>query len=94
MAHYQEEGPEWNYEGFPSPELAREFARRWVRDSLEELREPDQTAKDLRSIWFMFGEDAVTDGFGGLDELDYFIEHPATEDERDWKAILKTRKTG
>ena len=29
-------------DGFPTFELAKEFARRWVRDSVEEQRKPGQ----------------------------------------------------
>ena len=86
---------EKNYvvEGFPTVELANEFARRWVRDSVEELRALNQTREELRSLWFIFGEDAsVLAGephYAGSHELDYFIEHPATAEERDWQAIQR-----
>ncbi len=89
MAHAQDPENERDYEGFPTPELAREFARRWVRDSVEELRTPEQAAGELRTLWFVFGEDALTDGYKGSDDLVYFIEHPATRRERDWVAVLK-----
>jgi hypothetical protein len=85
--------PEKNFvvEGFPTVELANEFARRRVRNSVEELREPNQTNGDLRRLWHMFGEDAAVGGgephYAGSHELDYFIEHPATGEERDWRAI-------
>ena len=78
--------------GFPTFELAKEFARRWVRDSVEELRQPGQSEGELRSQWFMFGEDAsVLNGetrYVGSHEIDYFVTHPATRDERDWQAIM------
>jgi hypothetical protein len=80
-------------EGFPTVELANEFARRWVRDSVEELRTSNQTREELRRLWFIFGEDASVLGgephYAGSHELDYFIEHPATREERDWQAIQK-----
>jgi hypothetical protein len=78
-------------EGFPAVELANEFARRRVRDSLEELRALNQTGEELRRLWHTFGEDASVLGgephYAGSHELDYFIEHPATREERDWQAI-------
>ena len=78
-------------EGFPTVQLANEFARRWVRDSVEELRAVQQTSDDLRRLWHMFGQDASVVGgephYAGSHELDYFIEHPATGEERDWQAI-------
>ncbi|HLL14252.1 MAG TPA: hypothetical protein VK388_04170 [Pyrinomonadaceae bacterium] len=80
-------------QGFPTVQLANEFARRWVRDSVEELREPNQIKEDLRRLWHMFGQDASVLGgephYAGSHELDYFIEHPATAEERDWQAIKK-----
>lgn len=77
--------------GFPTFALAKEFARRWVRGSVEELRRPGQSQDELRRLWFMFGEDASVLGgephYAGSHELDYFVAHPATRDERDWQAI-------
>jgi hypothetical protein len=79
--------------GFPTFELAKEFARRRVRDSVEELRGAGRTKEELRRRWFTFGEDAcVVQGgphYAGSHELDFFIEHPATAEERDWKAVEK-----
>ncbi len=89
MSHYHDPDNERDHDGFPSAELAKEFARRWVRDSLEELRKPGQTAEELREMWFIFGEDAFTEGYKGSDELDYFIAHPATAEECDWESVLK-----
>ena len=92
MYHYQDPDSEFTISGFLSFELAREFARRWVRDSLEDHRKPDQARKELRESWFMFGEDAVVIGgdyYAGCGELDFFIDNTATAEERDWKAIKK-----
>lgn len=79
----------YSIRGFPSLETAREFARRFVRDSLEELRAPNQTRDELRRLWFLFGEDASVEGtgHGGSSELDFFIDNPATPEERDWVAL-------
>jgi hypothetical protein len=80
-------------DGFQTFELAKEFARRWVRDSVEEQRKPGQSAEDLRRMWHTFGEDAsVLEGephYAGSHELDYFVEHPASPEERDWQAVKK-----
>jgi hypothetical protein len=42
----------------------------------------------------MFGEDASVLGgepphYAGSHELDYFLDHPATAEERDWQAIKR-----
>lgn len=80
-------------EGFPTVELANEFARRRVRDSVEELRTSNQTKEELRRLWHTFGEDASVLGgephYAGSHELDHFIEHPATGEEHDWQAIKR-----
>ena len=79
--------------GFSTFELAKEFARRRVRDSVEELRSPGLTKEELRGQWFTFGEDAsVIQGephYAGSHELDFFIAHPATREERDWQAVKR-----
>jgi hypothetical protein len=88
---YAEQG--YTKGGFPSLEVAKEFARRWTRDSVEELRSPGQSPEDLRKAWVIFGEDAMVlgDGYKGSDELDFFITHPATSDERDWQSLDPAR---
>ncbi len=90
--HSTKGGP-WVIEGFPTLDLAREFARRWVRDSLEEMRKPNQTHEELKTIWSEFGDKAsvkLEDGYYEVSsEIDDFIDHPATPEERDWKTIKK-----
>jgi hypothetical protein len=87
--HYHDPEYEVRIDGFPTPEAATEYARRRVRDSVEEFRTPECSASELRHMWFTFGEDVVVLGGGwkGLDELDYFVEHPATAAERDWQSL-------
>ena len=87
--------PEEDYviDGFPTFELAQEFARRRVRDSVEEQRKPGQSREELRRMWYTFGEDAsVLRGephYAGSHELDFFIAHPAAAEERDWQAVMR-----
>jgi hypothetical protein len=78
-------------EGFPAVELATEFARRWVRNSLENQRKSKQTKEELRKLWYAFGEDAMVLGrdYKGSSELDFFIDHPAKSREIDWQEIKK-----
>lgn len=72
--------------GFPTFELAREYARRRTRDSLEELRPQSTDAEDLKQRWILFGEDCIVvpGPYSGKAELDFFIANPATPEERDW----------
>ncbi|MFX0101568.1 MAG: hypothetical protein ACFFCS_18475 [Candidatus Hodarchaeota archaeon] len=89
MYHYQDDDANYQIDGFPTLELAIEFARRWTRDSLEDQRKPGQSRDDLRKMWYMFGEDAMVIGgdYSGSSELDFFLDNPATPGERDWQAI-------
>jgi hypothetical protein len=90
MARYDPED-DYTVGRFPTFELAKEFARRWVRDSVEELRKSGTSKEEVRRLWHSFGEDATVIGgderYAGSHELDFFIAHPATAEERDWKAI-------
>ena len=75
--------------GFPTAELATEYARRRTRDSVEELRRPTQSSRKLREQWLRFGEDCCVIGqpYCGVSEIEYFLTHPATSEERDWQSI-------
>ena len=85
MFHYDDES-EMIIRGFPKAELAREYAR-----SARELRSDGLPHDELRERWFIFGEDCVVigDSYTGFSELDFFIDHPATPEEKDWMAIEK-----
>ena len=95
MFHYHDPEHEYTVGGFPTRELAVEYARRVVRKSVEYFGQPNQTLEELREGWFHFGEDAVVIGgnWAGLKELDFFIDNPATPEEVDWQAISKQRFT-
>ena len=90
MFHYDEES-EVVLRGFPTRELAVEYARRRTRDSLEEFRTPQLSHAELKRQWYTFGEDCVVspEGYKGAADIDFFIDHPATPEERDWQAIEK-----
>ena len=77
-------------EGFPTIELARDYARCIVRSSVEHHRKPNQTAAELRKLWHLFGENATVlgQGYRGSKELDFFIENPL-EKELDCEEIRK-----
>ncbi|MGZ4808100.1 MAG: hypothetical protein ACXV7D_02120, partial [Thermoanaerobaculia bacterium] len=76
-------------DGFPTLEMATEYARRRTRDSLEEQRGNGQSAKELELAWRTFGEDCLVLGgqYKGSSEIDYFVKHPATAEERDWESL-------
>jgi hypothetical protein len=91
MFHHDDES-ETIIRGFRSVELATEYARRRTRDSLEELRRPNQSASALRQQWLLFGEDCCVIGqhYCAASEVDYFVTHPATREDRDWKSLERT----
>jgi hypothetical protein len=78
--------------GFPTLMHANEFARRYVRDSVERCRVPGASTKDVLEAWFAFGEDAeVVDaaeaGWRSAAELGDFADRPAGSEDRDWRAL-------
>jgi hypothetical protein len=78
--------------GFPTLMQANEFARRYVRDSVEHCRAAGMSTKDVLEAWFAFGEDAVVldadeGGWKSATELGDFVDHPADPEERDWRAL-------
>ncbi len=88
--HFEPE-EDYTIDGFPTLELAIEYARRIVRASIEHHRKPNQTKEELKTLWHLFGENAIVlgDDFKGSLELDFYIDNPATPEEVDWKAIAK-----
>lgn len=89
--HLHDEEEHYTIDGFPTKELAIEFARRWVRDSLEEMRDPTKTKEEIKNYWLAFGEDAmvIDGGYRGKSELDFFIDNPAIPEEINWKEIKR-----
>nr|WP_321984588.1 hypothetical protein [uncultured Lichenicoccus sp.] len=78
--------------GFPTMMHANAFARAYVRDSVERCRVPGTATREVLAAWFAFGEDAeVVDsadqGWRSANELDDFAAHPASDIERDWRAL-------
>jgi hypothetical protein len=78
--------------GFPTLMQANEFARRYVRDSVERCRAPGHSGRDVLETWFAFGEDAevvdaAENGWRSSAELADFSERPAGAEERDWRAL-------
>ena len=89
MFHYQDPEHEYEINGFSSLDHAQEYARRRVRDSLEDFRDQGKSDDEIGGDGYQFGEDAVVIGgnYAGASELEFFIQHPATTEERDWQSI-------
>ena len=84
-----EDGIVEDIKGFPTLMQANEFARRYVRDSIELCR---ASGGDVLAAWRMFGEDAYVldagdDVWRAETELSSFAASPATRSERDWRVL-------
>jgi hypothetical protein len=75
--------------GFTSLAHAIEFARRYVRDSIERCRTPAASAEEVIATWFAFGEDAEVPGsWSSAAELRSFAENPVRDPEqRNWRVL-------
>ena len=83
---FMEDGNEWWMHGFPTLELATEFARRWVRNCVEEARRD----LDAPLAWRQVGENALVPGhYDAGEDAPFFAAHPATAEEVDWQAIKR-----
>jgi hypothetical protein len=87
MAHRGEPDGERLVPGFGSLAEARAYAEARVRSSVEELRKPGIAASELRSLWFLYGEDCKVLGDAGSTDIDLYIAVPATSAECDWPAL-------
>jgi len=78
--------------GFPTLMQANEFARRYVRDSIERCRAPGASPASVIDLWRTFGEDAHAvdagdDTWRSEAELFTFAERRASREERNWRAL-------
>lgn len=77
--------------GFPTLMQANEFARRYVRDSLEHCRAAGMDAAAVIAAWSAYGEDAEVlggeDGWRSAPDLQAMAAQPATPDSRNWRAL-------
>ncbi len=83
--------------GFPTLMQANEFARAYVRDSVERCRLPGMSADEVLKTWFAFGEDAevleaAEEGWRSAAELADFAARAAAAHERNWRAFDPRRK--
>ncbi len=78
--------------GFSTLAHANEFARRYVRASIEACREPGMSAEEVVSAWLSFGEDAsvpdaAEQGFIGQDVASLFAHQPPDPDSLNWRIL-------
>ncbi len=80
--------------GFPTRELAIEYARRRTWSSVEQMRAPGLSREQVRSRWLALGEDCRVVGPEGViyaarSELDTFLDHPLPPERSDWLALYR-----
>ena len=65
-----------------------------MRSSVEHQRKSNVDREELKLLWYQFGEDATVLGndYAGGDELDFFLDNPATPEECDWQSIKQVSK--
>jgi len=92
--HRTDPEEEFEVEGFPTLEAAREYAMRRVRSSIEGLRKPGQSKEELYHSWKALGEEAVVEEgeYMGMVHFDTFCRNPATEEETNYLALDPRRK--
>lgn len=68
---------EWVIAGFATAEAAQEYARRFIRAAIEDLRGDAASNEDLRDMYFRWGEFALTPGLETTPWVDFCIVNPA-----------------
>lgn len=78
----------WEVTGFPSAAAALEYARRFVRAQVEDLRADTPDPAALREAYWQWGEYAETPGFDLRAWVEHCIATPATRRaEMDYEAL-------
>jgi hypothetical protein len=74
--------------GFESAAHATTYGLRRVRSSIEQFREPEQSAEELYARWIALGEEVVVGGQRlGVSYFDHFAANVANEEERDYLSL-------
>jgi len=76
--HWMDPDEEWTVEGFPTAEAAAEYARRFVRAQIEDLRAQAADPAELRVMYYRWGEYAWTEGLDHKAWVEFCIATPAT----------------
>lgn len=88
FAHYRDPEEEWEVAGFASPEAAAEYARRFVRAQIEDMRAEAASPEELLRMYVTWGEYATTAGFDIRAWAEHCVATPATRrSETDYAAL-------
>ncbi len=79
---------EWEVTGFASAEVAREYARRFIRAQIEDLRQDAASEEILRTMYFNWGEYAIAEGLDTVAWVEFCLANPASrKSETDYQAL-------
>ena len=88
FAHWQDPEEEWVVSGFTSAEAAAEYARRFIRAQIEDMRREATSPEALHALYLDWGEYAATPGFDSQAWVAHCIANPATRKaETDYAAL-------
>jgi hypothetical protein len=94
-ADFGDPDEEWTVEGFPSAEAAAEYARRFIRAQIEDLRAASGSAEELKDMYFRFGEYAFAAGLDHAAWAAHCIATPAARKaDTDYAAAEPRRRGG
>ncbi|TCZ53932.1 hypothetical protein [Roseicella aquatilis] len=91
FADYGDPEEEWVVTGFASAEAAQDYARRFIRAQIEDLRREAASAEELKRLYFQWGEYAGTEGFDSEAWVAHCIANPATRKQDTDYAALEPR---
>jgi hypothetical protein len=96
MNRYADESGQYVAHEFEDFSTAKEYARRYTRASVEEVRKDSSSPEELKTQWFGFGAGASVSGgrntYSGSDEIDFFIATPASAGELDYQSLAQTKQ--
>lgn len=79
---------EWVVGGFATAAAAQEYARRFIRAQIEDLRAECEEPGQLRQTYLAFGEYALAEGLDTVAWVAHCINTPATRKaETDYEAL-------
>ncbi|MGB0747363.1 MAG: hypothetical protein ACPGO3_01335 [Magnetospiraceae bacterium] len=91
--HRTDPEEQFDIAGFPTLEIAREYALRRVRASVEDQRKPKLPPEKIMAAWRALGEEVIVDGeYIGLNHLEAFVAQPATRAQCDYLALDPRRR--
>jgi hypothetical protein len=91
-ADFGDPDEEWLVAGFASTAAAQDYARRFVRAQIEDLRSEANSPGELKDMYYRWGEYAVADGLDHTAWVAACIGTPATRKQDTDYAALEPRR--